>query len=194
MKTKKVKFCKNDILSHFDLRLLFDVRNEELNNSDNKNVEKLLKHQNEIDERRNLTNQFVSLVCKANGINDLIVNGADCILDAQPIGDSLYFVTSKGYVLKDGIKFNSNNEFDKDSLFAKFSTVEADVVFTITGLYDTDFQPVNPDNEANREAIFDKFKHYCLKEYNGAEFTHYEDCYNNRGRYCIIQYFKNRLS
>ena len=194
MKLRKRQFCKNCILSHFDLRLLFDIKNEELYSSNYENDEKLFKHQNEIDERRNRTNQFVSLVRKANDINELIVNGADCILDAQPIGDSLYFVTSKGYVLKDGIKLNSDKEFDEDSLFAKFLTVEADAVFTITGLYDKDFQPVNPDDDETRQAVFDKFKHYCLKEYNGAEFTHYEDCLNHRNRYCIIQYFKNRLS
>ena len=193
MKTKKVKFCKNDILSHFDLSFFFDIKNEEIDNFDY-NIEKLLKHQNEIDKRRDRTNQFVSLVRKANDINDLIVNGADYILDAQPISNSLYFVTSKGYVLKDGIKLYSNKEFDKDSLFDKFLTVEADTVFTITSLYNNDFQPVNPDDNETRQVVFDKFKHYCLKKYNGAEFTHYADCFNHRNRYCIIQYFKNRLS
>ena len=179
MNLKKVSFCKNCILSHFDLKHFFEVKNEELISSDY--INRIIR-----------VNQFISSMRKTCGNDNIFMEGEDCIFDVQWVEDYFYFVTSKGYALKDGGNLNSRKEFDEDSLFAKLLSVAENTTFTITGVYNKNFQPVNPVDDESRKIIFEYFKIYHLKEYNGIQISHYEDCFNNRKRYCIIQYFNKR--
>lgn len=185
MKIKIVQYCKNCILSHFNLNHIFEVKDYELNNSKFKNDEKF--------DRTTRVRKFIQTIRKAYDIGyDIYMKGEDCILDVQQVDNSFYFVTSKGYTLKDGDGFVGIKELDEDSLFAKLLSVDADTIFTITGLYNKDFQPVNPDNDESRKIIFECFRSYHLKKYNGIQISHYEDCHYNRKRYCIIQFFKKK--
>lgn len=179
MNLKKVSFCKNCILSHFDLKHFLEVKNEELISSDYTN-------------RIIRVNQFISSMRKTSGNDNIFMSGEDCIFDVQWVEDCFYFVTSKGYALKDGGKLNSRKEFDEDSLSAKLLSVAENTTFTITGVYNKNFQPVNPVDDESRKIIFECFKSYHLKEYNGVQISHYEDCFNSINRYCIIQYFNKR--
>lgn len=192
MRLKKVSFCNSCILSHLDFTLFYKVTKDRLNSSDYTNDEKFFKWLNEDSNRSIRVNQFISSIWKTCGNDNIFMRGIDCIFDVQWVDDCFYFVTSKGYALKDGGKLNSKKEFDEDSLSAKLLSVDENTTFTITGVFNKNFQPVNPDNDESRKIIFECFKSYHLKEYNGIQISHYEDCFNNRKRYCIIQYFNKR--